>query len=61
MRLIDVAIRWQDGRWVAFNIGPKPPFAHADWSSPLGNIDFDEVLVMFRNSTITILPARISS
>ena len=57
MHLIDVAVRWEDGGWVAYNIGRKPPHAEKNWSTKLGGADLDEVLDLFRRSSITILPA----
>ena len=58
MHLIDVAIRWESGIWVAYNIGPKPPHASKFWSTALGAIELEEAFDLFRNSGIVVLPAK---
>jgi hypothetical protein len=57
IRLVDVALRWEETHWVAYNIGRQPAYAAKSWSTALGATDLDELLDVFRNSNVTLLPA----
>lgn len=60
MGLAEVAVRWEDVGWVAYNFGHPPPYCSPSWSSRLGAADLDEVFILFRNSNITILPSKVT-
>jgi hypothetical protein len=55
--LQDVAIRWQGTQWYAYNAGEPTPYATPDWSTAIGDITVEEILMLFGSARIIFLPA----
>jgi len=55
---MEVAIRWEQISFVAYNFGHPTPWCSPMWSTRIGTTDIEEVFDLFRSSNITILPAR---
>jgi hypothetical protein len=53
---LDIAVRWEETGWTAYNVGARPPHAERNWSTRLGDITQEEVQTLFRNSNLLWLP-----
>jgi hypothetical protein len=58
--LEDIAIRWEDHQWRAYNIGKPKINCSENWSTGLGAIEVDEIFTLFRHSNLVFLPCRLS-
>lgn len=57
MMMERVEIRKIDGRWHAFNAGPiVGNISSPSWSTCLGDITVEEILVLFRSATVVFPP-----
>jgi len=53
----DIAIRWVGHQWIAYNVGRTTTYSSKFWSTGIGDIEFDEVLTLFRRyASVMFLP-----
>lgn len=57
LTLEEVALRYENGIWTAYNFGRPTPWCSPDWSTQLGTDDIEDLFTLFRHSRLTFLPA----